>query len=148
MFRGSRAWSQWGAVHRSYVLLACRKFWFSNIWDTNASAEAVDNHRKGAYGEDTDLHDLRHDADVPTLHRGVLRKGAKIDRSKLVALQTKESKAAEDNQMMAAAAAAEKAQAEAQAQAVTQAHTRSVMHPRACLRSAATSLPKTATATY
>jgi hypothetical protein len=41
----------------------------------------------------------------------------KIDRSKLVALQTKESKAAEDNQMMAAA---EKAQAEAQAQAVTQ----------------------------
>jgi hypothetical protein len=63
-------------VHRSYVLLACRKFWFSNIWDTNASAEAVDNHRKGAYGEDTDLHDLRHDADVPTLHRGVLREGA------------------------------------------------------------------------
>jgi hypothetical protein len=44
----------------------------------------------------------------------------KVDRSKLVALQTKESKVAEDNQMMAAAAAAEKAQAEAQAQAVTQ----------------------------
>jgi hypothetical protein len=31
MFRGSRAWSQWGVVHRFHVLLACRKFWFSNI---------------------------------------------------------------------------------------------------------------------
>jgi hypothetical protein len=75
--------------------------------------------------------DLRHDADVPTLHRGVLRKGAKIDRSKLVALQTKESKAAKDNQMMAAAAAAEKAQAEAQAQAVTQAQAQAPLAPPA-----------------
>jgi hypothetical protein len=31
MYRGSRAWSQWGVVHRFHVLLACRKFWFSNI---------------------------------------------------------------------------------------------------------------------
>jgi hypothetical protein len=31
MFQGSRAWSQWGVVHRFHVLLACRKFWFSNI---------------------------------------------------------------------------------------------------------------------
>jgi hypothetical protein len=31
MFQGSRAWSQWGLVHRFHVLLACRKFWFSNI---------------------------------------------------------------------------------------------------------------------
>ena len=29
MFRGSRAWPQWGVVHRFHVLLACRKFWFS-----------------------------------------------------------------------------------------------------------------------
>jgi hypothetical protein len=28
MFQGSRAWSQWGVVHRSCVLLVCRKFWF------------------------------------------------------------------------------------------------------------------------
>jgi hypothetical protein len=27
MLRGSRAWSQWGVVHRFHVLLACRKFW-------------------------------------------------------------------------------------------------------------------------
>jgi hypothetical protein len=31
MSRGSRAWSQWGVVRRFHVLLACRKFWFSNI---------------------------------------------------------------------------------------------------------------------
>jgi hypothetical protein len=31
VFRGSRTWSQWGVVHRFHVLLACRKFWFSNI---------------------------------------------------------------------------------------------------------------------
>jgi hypothetical protein len=31
MLQGSRAWSQWGVVHRFHVLLACRKFWFSNI---------------------------------------------------------------------------------------------------------------------
>jgi hypothetical protein len=29
MFRGCRAWSQWGVVHRFHVRLACRKFWFS-----------------------------------------------------------------------------------------------------------------------
>jgi hypothetical protein len=28
MFRGSRAWSQWGVVQHFHVLLACRKFWF------------------------------------------------------------------------------------------------------------------------
>jgi hypothetical protein len=28
MFRGSRAWSQWGIVRRFHELLACRKFWF------------------------------------------------------------------------------------------------------------------------
>jgi hypothetical protein len=28
MFWGSRAWSKWGVVHRSYVLLVCRKLWF------------------------------------------------------------------------------------------------------------------------
>jgi hypothetical protein len=28
MLQGSRAWSRWGVVHRFYVLLACRKFWF------------------------------------------------------------------------------------------------------------------------
>eukprot|EP01047_Picozoa_sp_COSAG01_P031545 COSAG01_NODE_2244_length_8081_cov_4.590829_4_plen_152_part_00 len=28
LFRGSRAWLQCGVVHQSYVLLACRKFWF------------------------------------------------------------------------------------------------------------------------
>jgi hypothetical protein len=27
VFRGSRAWSKEGVVHRSYVLLVCRKFW-------------------------------------------------------------------------------------------------------------------------
>eukprot|EP01047_Picozoa_sp_COSAG01_P074818 COSAG01_NODE_12622_length_1709_cov_6.138509_2_plen_106_part_00 len=31
MFRGSKSWSQWGVVHRVHVLLACRKFWFSNM---------------------------------------------------------------------------------------------------------------------
>jgi hypothetical protein len=29
MFWGSRAWSQCGVAHHFYVLLACRKFWFS-----------------------------------------------------------------------------------------------------------------------
>jgi hypothetical protein len=28
IFQGSMAWSKWGVVHRSYVLLVCRKFWF------------------------------------------------------------------------------------------------------------------------
>jgi hypothetical protein len=28
LFRGSKAWLQWGVVHHSYVLLVCRKFWF------------------------------------------------------------------------------------------------------------------------
>jgi hypothetical protein len=32
MFQGSRAWPQWGVVHRFHVLMACRKFWFSNIF--------------------------------------------------------------------------------------------------------------------
>jgi hypothetical protein len=31
VFQGSRAWPQWGVVHRFHVLMACRKFWFSNI---------------------------------------------------------------------------------------------------------------------
>jgi hypothetical protein len=31
MFRGSRAWSQWGVVRRFHVLLACRKFWFCYV---------------------------------------------------------------------------------------------------------------------
>jgi hypothetical protein len=30
VFRGSRACSQGGVVHRAYVLLVCRKFWFSD----------------------------------------------------------------------------------------------------------------------
>jgi hypothetical protein len=28
MLWGSRILSQWGVVHRSHVLLVCRKFWF------------------------------------------------------------------------------------------------------------------------
>jgi hypothetical protein len=28
MLQGNRTWSQGGVVHRSHVLLACRKFWF------------------------------------------------------------------------------------------------------------------------
>jgi hypothetical protein len=36
MFRGSRAWSQWGVVHRFHVLLACRKFWF---WPCTTAAQ-------------------------------------------------------------------------------------------------------------
>jgi hypothetical protein len=31
MLQGSRVWSQWGVVHRSYVLLACRKFGFYDV---------------------------------------------------------------------------------------------------------------------
>jgi hypothetical protein len=26
LFQGTRSWVQWGVVHRSYVLLVCRKF--------------------------------------------------------------------------------------------------------------------------
>eukprot|EP01047_Picozoa_sp_COSAG01_P069824 COSAG01_NODE_10431_length_2167_cov_8.562863_2_plen_189_part_00 len=33
MFQGSRAWFQWGFVRHSYVLLVCRKFWFSQLTD-------------------------------------------------------------------------------------------------------------------
>jgi hypothetical protein len=31
LFRGSKAWLQWGVVHHSYVLLVCRKFWFLSL---------------------------------------------------------------------------------------------------------------------
>jgi hypothetical protein len=41
MFRGSRAWSQWGGVHRFHVLLACRKFWFSNIIEAEGADGAL-----------------------------------------------------------------------------------------------------------
>jgi hypothetical protein len=41
MFQGSRAWSQWGVVHRFHVLLACRKFWFSNIIEYDAWQRAL-----------------------------------------------------------------------------------------------------------
>ena len=36
MFRGGRACSQWGLVHRFHVLFACRKFWFPNIIENSA----------------------------------------------------------------------------------------------------------------
>jgi hypothetical protein len=40
MFWGSRTWSQWGVVHRFHVLLACRKFWFSNIIEMHDQLKA------------------------------------------------------------------------------------------------------------
>jgi hypothetical protein len=50
MFRGSRAWSQCGVAHRFYVLLACRKFWFSNITPSSTDSPTSEHISDSAGG--------------------------------------------------------------------------------------------------